>query len=292
MRRLWPCLWVLFLAGCRTAVPGQVTAPPLPAQAKLPAPKLHFVAYGDCRSRPDKHKQVVAAIAKLAPELVVNSGDLVGDGADEKLWQQAIDIIAPLRAKGDYYLAMGNHERGVVDISKWLPTPAAPGTDYFTVLKANCLFIFLDTNTLRLPGKDAEQFEWFKGELAKHATNPHEHLFVIMHHPPFALGKGLEGGDGGIRKRLHPLLVAAKPDAVFCGHDHLYYHTDRDGVRYVVSAGGGAPLHEPEPQRAKPGDVFKKSLNFVDVRVDGDRASFVAYDESGAELDRFEAGRP
>ncbi|MDQ2687680.1 MAG: hypothetical protein M3Y28_07425, partial [Armatimonadota bacterium] len=30
--------------------------------------------------------------------------------------------------------------------------------------------------------------------------------------------------------------------AVFCGHNHLYWHADKDGVAYFISGGAGAPL--------------------------------------------------
>jgi 3',5'-cyclic AMP phosphodiesterase CpdA len=279
-----------WLTGCRPAAPPAQSSQPTPVAAPAPKPKLHFVAYGDSRSRPDKHRAVVAQIAKVAPEAVFHTGDLVGDGADLDLWRQAVAIVQPINTpKCPYYLGFGNHERGVVDLQQYFDLPAAPGRHYYSVLKANCLFLMLDTTTLRLPGKDEEQIAWLRDELAKHATNPGEHLFVILHHPPFAIGE-YAPGDLTIRKRLHPLLVAARPAAVFCGHDHHYYRTVRDGVPYIVTAGGGAPLYDPKPALAQPGDKFVKSLHFVDCLVRGAKVDCRVIDDQGQELDRFNLG--
>ena len=47
-----------------------------------------------------------------------------------------------------------------------------------------------------------------------------------------------------IRAEFHDLFVENGVDIVFSGHDHQYYHTVRDGIDYVVTGGGGAPLYE------------------------------------------------
>jgi hypothetical protein len=83
------------------------------------------------------------------------------------------------------------------------------------------------------------------------------------------------------------LLAEYGVTAAFSGHDHGYYRTLRDGVHYVITAGGGAPLYDQDPSAAQDGDVFKKTLNFMvlDRTVQGFEAR--AIDETGAEFDRF-----
>ncbi len=48
--------------------------------------------------------------------------------------------------------------------------------------------------------------------------------------------------------RFLSLMNSYQVDTVFTGHIHLYYHTTIDGVHYVITAGGGAPLYE-TPER-------------------------------------------
>jgi acid phosphatase type 7 len=40
-----------------------------------------------------------------------------------------------------------------------------------------------------------------------------------------------------------PILKKHKVDLVLSGHDHLYQRGERDGVRYIVTGGGGASLY-------------------------------------------------
>ncbi len=44
-------------------------------------------------------------------------------------------------------------------------------------------------------------------------------------------------------RKVHPLLVAAGVDTVFCGHKHRYEkNPTRDGVRYINTGGAGSTL--------------------------------------------------
>lgn len=277
------------LSGCRGPAPAP--SAPAPAPAPEPAapvaaapPALHFAIYGDCRSRPDKHREVVAQMVAFAPQFVFQTGDLVGDGYDTAEWQQAYEIIAPLRALGPYYMALGNHDRGNPDFATQLDLPVAEPTDtWYTVVKDDVRFFVLNTNTLRLPDEGAEQLTWFETALAA-ATEPFR--IVIEHHPCYTIGE-YAPGDLTVRQRLGPLLTSHRVTAVFSGHDHGYYRTLRDGVPYIVSAGGGAPLYDQDASLAQEGDVFKKTLHFVGVDRTADGLECRAIDETGAEFDRF-----
>lgn len=65
---------------------------------------------------------------------------------------------------------------------------------------------------------------------------------IALHHGPWS------SGPHGENTRLHkagivPLLKAHKVDLVLSGHDHLYERGFVDGIAYIVSGGGGAPLY-------------------------------------------------
>ncbi|MGI4787665.1 MAG: metallophosphoesterase family protein [Janthinobacterium lividum] len=56
-------------------------------------------------------------------------------------------------------------------------------------------------------------------------------------------------------------MVKYKVRAVFCGHNHIYWHKVVDGVNYFISGGGGAPL-DATPENGG-------YLHYVTVQVDG-----------------------
>jgi len=83
------------------------------------------------------------------------------------------------------------------------------------------------------------QLVWLKKELKRHRDA--RKLFVFLHHPLWK-NKG-----SNWMKEVHPLLAQYRVDTVFCGHWHLYTkHATLDGVRYVVTGGAGAKLHDSE----------------------------------------------
>ena len=98
------------------------------------------------------------------------------------------------------------------------------------------------------------------------------------------------------------------PRAVFCGHDHLYFRTTRDGVTYIVTGGGGAPPYHPENARISlPDDVFVKDVDSlgrplteaeyaasiyhaVRLEVNGPRVTGTVLRPDGSVIDRFTLG--
>jgi len=74
---------------------------------------------------------------------------------------------------------------------------------------------------------------------------------------------------------------------VFNGHKHNYERNEVNGVTYVVTGGGGAPLYaavEREPTQA----VFALAHHFVLVRIAGNRLEATAISVDGEVLDTFE----
>ncbi len=264
---------------------GPAATAPAAAQSS-PNPGRHFVIYGDCRSRPQKHAQVARQIARVKPSFVVQTGDLVGgDGTDQKLWQGFDQTIKPLRDLGPYYVVVGNHDRGAKDLPKRYDLPVEqPGDTWYTFVQGTARFIVLDSNELRLPKKGARQLKWLEQQLAA-AREPV--LLVCLHHPPYCIG-AYRPGDLTVRRRVVPLLRRYGVTAVFSAHDHSYYRTRRDNITYIVTAGGGAPLYDQHPELAQAGDVSRKTLHFVDLTLTGDRLSAQVIDDQGQCFDRWE----
>ena len=258
--------------------------------ASAQAKPFTFVAYGDTRSNPVAHAAVVKEIVSLRPEFVIQSGDLVSDGGNPRQWAEFDQIEQPLHdAHIAYYPARGNH-----DLGKYYPLRVTEPFDsgdtvhklYYAFTRRRSRFIAVDSMQAYDP--DSEQYRWLALELAK-AQHACINTFVFFHEAPFSVGP--HGSTPEAQRYLHPLFVKYKVRAVFCGHDHLYYRTVRDGVPYLVTGGGGAPLYDPvNKQIAIPGDVYVKAYHAIRLVVDGPRVTGTVFTPDGAVIDRFTLG--
>jgi ribosomal protein L12E/L44/L45/RPP1/RPP2 len=87
---------------------------------------------------------------------------------------------------------------------------------------------------------------------------------------------------------LTPMFEKYNVTAGFFGHDHNYQHYLKNGVHYIISGGGGAPLYDVDKP---PVDITQKVAsieNFVSVSVDGPRAHVQAISMEGKVLDEFD----
>ena len=87
---------------------------------------------------------------------------------------------------------------------------------------------------------------------------------------------------------LMPLLEKYRVTAAFFGHDHNYQHYLKNGIHYVVTGGGGAPLYDVDKP---PPEITLKVVsteNFVSIRVNGKTAAVQAIAMDGSTLDEFE----
>ena len=269
--------------------------------------KFTFVAYGDTRSNPEAHKKVITEIVSLHPEFVLQSGDLVSDGRNPSQWAQFDQITAPLRAAHiAYYPARGNHDLGTF-YPHYVPNTFDSGDKtnklFYAFSRHDNRFIIVDSMEEYGPG--SKQYVWLEGELAR-SSKTSVNMFVMFHEGPFSVGP--HGPTLEAQKYLHPLFVKYHPRAVFCGHDHLYYRTKRDGVTYIVTGGGGAPPYRPQnSQVAIPGDVFQQDVDSlgrplgdaqyaaliyhaIRCEVEGPRVTATVIRPDGSVIDKFTLG--
>ena len=248
---------------------------------------FRFVAYGDTRSNPDAHRRIIARIMSLHPEFVLQTGDLVADGRNSAQWDEFNAIKQPLKAAHiAYYPARGNHDAGRYYI-KQVTEPYDSGNGYYYAFtRHHNRFITVDNFEDFDAG--SAQYKWLEVELAKARTSA-VNTFVLFHEGPFSVGP--HGPTPASVRYLHPLFVKYHPRIVFCGHDHLYYRTVRDGVQYVVTGGGGAELYSPvNSDLAILGDVYVKAHHVVLCEVDGSRVTVTAITDEGKVIDKLTVG--
>jgi 3',5'-cyclic AMP phosphodiesterase CpdA len=248
------------------------------------AESYRFVAYGDTRSQADIHRAIIARIVAVHPEFVLQSGDLVSNGHNPAQWAEFDEITQPLRAAHiAYYPARGNHDLGDLYPAHVREKFDSGNKYYYAFTRHDSRFIAVDSMDPDGVGPGSPQYQWLESELAK-AHRTAKHVFVYFHESPFSVGP--HGPNPEAQKYLHPLFVKYKPTAVFCGHDHLYYRTLRDGVHYFVTGGGGAPLYSPDNANlAIKGDVYASVYHFIKVDVNGSRVTATTYDINGKMID-------
>lgn len=287
---LWKSALIL---ACVLAGAGSVNAAkkPIPAvkkpikAASAVNPRYTFVAYGDTRSNPDVHRTIIDLIVAQKPEFVLQSGDLVSDGGNPRQWTEFSEITKPLRdAHIAYYPSRGNHDAGPY-YQNYVTEPFEPGGNkyYYAFTRHKNHFIVLDEFQDYAIGSD--QYQWLERELKK-GQKTAVNTFVLFHESPFSVGP--HGPTGMAQRNVHPLFVKYRPRAVFCGHDHLYYRTKRDGVNYLVTGGGGAPLYQADNAAlAIPGDVYVSDYHIIRCEVNGTQVSGTVITPSGKVIDKF-----
>ncbi|HNW24329.1 MAG TPA: metallophosphoesterase [Candidatus Cloacimonas sp.] len=195
--------------------------------------EARFAIYGDTRSNPEIHRQVVQQIVIHKPEATFHTGDLNSSGKTQKEYDSFLQIISPLCQFNRFFPARGNHEK---DLALFLQNfPYLNGSSYYTVFQDSIRFIILDSVLDLSPG--SAQFNWLQKQLKENIPS-----LLILHHPVFSSGE--HSDELGLQLFLPELLQNSSVKAVFSAHDHNYERSEFKGITYIVTGGGGAPLRE------------------------------------------------
>ncbi len=269
--------FILFGTACGKAELNQ------PAAAVKP---LHFIVYGDTRDGHMIHRRLVALIMARKPDLIIQTGDLVHRGSQADLWKIYDDITGEMRHKYLVYPSRGNHDIGGTGYEARVTAPFTSGNKlYYSFDRDRCHFVCLAIDEYTPYGPDSPQYRWLEKDLAV-AQQKLMHIFVFFHVPPYSIGA--HGSDLTVRSILCPVLEKYGVGVVFNGHDHIYYRTQRGGITYVVSGGGGAPLYPADPRKgALEGDKWESANHIVDCLVDGNNVTLTALRANGKTIDHF-----
>ena len=247
--------------------------------------KLKFVIYGDTRTNDTAHRRVIAAAVKQQPAFIVQTGDLVADSSDRTQWAAFDNAIQPIRdGHIAYYPAKGNHDVASSAFLKEILDPVQPGYDgknYYRFDVRGLCFLALDTESLHNGAKDKKarrQYQWLEMQLKQASADK---LFVIpfFHRALYSVGRH-RNENKALRERLHPLFQQYGVRLVFQGHDHLYYRTMRDGITYVVTGGGGAPLYDIE-QELQPDERARKAHHLCAAELSASDIHITVYEVEG-----------
>jgi HEAT repeat protein/predicted phosphodiesterase len=227
-------------------------------------------------------------------DLILHSGDFVGDGRNEEEWDpQFFNPAAALLRTAALYPAIGNHEeddRSYYDAFEVLENGSAERSEAWYAIDYGPVHLtVLDTNPesgLFEPG--SEQLSWLQQDLA--SATAHWKL-VMFHHPLYSSARHKSNLD--LRKKLMPLFVQYDVDLLISGHDHCYERTwplegdkrAEGGIVHFVSGGGGATLYP--VGRDTWTAVSASAHHYCILDVKGDRLDLDVFDLNDREVDAF-----
>lgn len=257
--------------------------------AAAAAAPYHFLVYGDTRTRHDVHRHVVEAILKDGvPDFAIQSGDLVENGEDSSLWPVYFNIEKDLLRQTAFFPVLGNHERNTRDFYEFFQAV----TPYYSFNWGNAHFMVINSDITNSaaskPARDAfwaEQTKWLENELQ--VSQGAEFRILVAHHPPFSAVSNRQGANPEMRA-LVPMLEKYRVSVAFFGHDHNYQRNLQNGINYVITGGGGAPLYDVDKPDPATSQKAIKVENFVTVSVDGKIMKVQAKGLDGKILDEFE----
>lgn len=205
---------------------------------------------------------------------------IVGDAIDTPGKQDEWDRLRYLTGdKIALHVVAGNHD---VNNRRSLAvyTQVFGRGPYYSFSQNDTLFVVLNTE---IPGQEGkitgQQFGWLDKELAK----AFKYKFVFLHRPlfptMFGTGYGLDRHPQD-RDRLHQLFIKQGVAVVVSGHQHLYHRSERDGITYVISGGGGGRLHGFTEEEG----AF---LHYVLAKKSNEGYVFSAFDFKGIVRDQF-----
>lgn len=245
-----------------------------------------LAVYGDTRTSPTEHRIIANDIDAQHPDLVVHVGDLCINGNyQDSLTREWLAPGANLFRHAPQYVAIGNHEHNSPQTYAALHQP---GSDYFAVTYGCVRLIVLNDNLSVSPG--SAQYTWFSAELASAATHAAHYVMVYFHHPPYTKG-GTPNSNN--RTYLVPLMESSGVvNFVLSGHVHDYERGLKNGINYIITGGGGAPLSSTcsgsDPYMTTCDGIYNYTI--WDFSCTG--VSFHAYNAANAVIDSFRMGTP
>lgn len=245
-----------------------------------------FAVYGDNRTVPNMHTQVVNSIIQSNPDIVLNSGDIITSDSYSQFENEFFTPAAPLMKNTPLYVAIGNHEGD----SEWFyklfsyPDPE----NYYSFNYGNAHFLIIDTNKPYSSG--SVQYLWIEDDLNSEAAKKADWIFACFHHPPWSQMWDSPGytGTASVRQYLVPLFEMYKVDIVFNGHTHDYERGKKNEVYYIITGGGGAALDKVKTGDWDHVDLWLSEYHHCSVEINQGLLQLKAIKIDGQVIDEFQ----
>jgi predicted phosphodiesterase len=206
-------------------------------------PPFQFAVVGDSRDGEKVYTQLMRRILERRPHFLIHLGDMISK-PHGKEWQAFFEVSKQVDLP--FFPVVGNHDVGTTTLGEEIyrkQFSLPEGKTYYAFRAGGVLFVILDSE--KGMGRIInEQWSWLEGILS---SSKETFKLVCIHRPLFLPTDSLKTGRAMDkfpleRDNLHQLFFKAKVKAVFAGDDHRYDRREKDGILYLISGGGGAPL--------------------------------------------------
>jgi hypothetical protein len=274
-----------------------------------------FAVYGDNRGDDPHdpfaasiHKRIADAMAEKRPDLFINTGDVVQSGQNYWEWEKMFfGPLSELLKTTPFYISLGNHERRS-DSRRFNDYVSYPEPEvYYSFDYGNAHFVVLDSYPRgkfrkEFPGKmpfvpGTTQYEWLVKDLQSENATRALWRFAVIHYPPYCAA---DYGRSDVQV-LSPVFEEYNVDVVFSGHSHIYERTHPlkagevdldDGVTYVVTGGGGAPLSKLHAKRAYWTAEAASKYHYCLIKIAQGNLHMMVYDIDGKLIDLLFLEKP
>ena len=258
------------------------------------------------------------AYLQHGPDLIIHTGDMVHSGGLPYQWDRFNESISAVWEAGiPFYGVPGNHERytdqwdvhdenltNYLDYFDYADALDQPGETelYYSFDHGGVHFVFLNTED-RFEEVESgsgafncsrEQMDWLLADLNE--TRADDFIVASFHRTAWSVRVARPERweeAATVREEFHEIFVRHGVDLVFMGHDHYYYRTVRDGVFYLTTGGGGAPLAgvDAEAPIWQTGDVAHREYHYCCVEVGPTTVTVTTLTPEGVALDGFTMNR-
>ncbi|MDO8805251.1 MAG: metallophosphoesterase [Elusimicrobiota bacterium] len=241
-----------------------------------------IAVYGDSRSNHDIHAKIAALMQARRPLTVLHTGDMVSSGRSKKDWEKFKEITKGLREGASFYAVMGNHEKGGEKTFGELFRFPGNGRWYRADVHGVRFFMLDFLSPLE---KGSEQYKWLEAGLASPAGA--DKFTVIVVHKPLMSSGAHRNEKWRAAADFEALIRKYRVALVLAGHEHNYERLEKDGIVYIVTGGGGAPLY-PLGSKNQYSRAFSEASHYCLLSLCGGVLKGEVFDISDTLIDSFE----
>ncbi len=249
-------------------------------KVKSMAPPFRFGMAGDSRDGEKVYVRLMGSALERKPHFFIHLGDMIAHPNDRE-WRAFFENSKPMTVP--FFPVVGNHEVSAGSLGERLyrkQFSLPEGKAYYAFRAGGIFFVILDSEEGR--GRIInEQLAWLENVLS---SSQEAFKLVFIHRPLFVPVDSLKRGRAmdrypADRDALHQLFLKTNVKAVFEADDHRYDRMEKDGILYIITGGGGAPLASLKER----GGFF----HYVWVAVKKEGIEGEAVDLDGRVRDRF-----